>query len=104
MFEHDEVEPDDDMSFGSPEHTPMFDMGEMDLDPLSQAFMREQAQKIGLNHISHIDQVAAAFIARYHCDPEDAEVVTSMETNEHGYVWKTRIQRRQHGNRNPSST
>jgi hypothetical protein len=95
MFENEE----DPMSFGDAEHQPMFDMSEMDLDPLSQAFMREQAQKIGLNHISHIDQLAAAFIARYHCDPAEAEVVTRMERSETGYQWRTHIERRQHGGR-----
>ncbi len=81
----------------------LFDMAEMDLDPLSQAFMIEQAKKIGLNHISHIDMIAAAFIARYHCDPADCEVVTQVDKEEHGWVWRSRIVRRKHGARDSSS-
>jgi hypothetical protein len=84
-----------------PDEGKLFDMDDMDLDPLSQAFMREVAHKIGLQHMTHIDQLAAAFIARYHCDPVDCEVVTACEQGEAGWVWRTYIQRRRHdGSRN----
>jgi hypothetical protein len=89
----------EDSPFNEEAPADLFDLSEMDLDPLSQAFLAEQAKKMGLNHVTHIDQIAAAFIARYHCDPADCEVVTQCSQGEDGWVWRTHIQRRTHGGR-----
>jgi hypothetical protein len=67
------------------------------LNPLTVTFMREVASKIGLNHLAHVDELAAAFMARHRIDPDEAEVATTMKVGEDGPIWTTRIVRRTHG-------
>jgi hypothetical protein len=71
----------------------------VEMNPLTAAFMREVAAKVGLNHLRHVDELAAAFMARHRIDPDEAEVETQMEQGDNGPIWRTRIVRRGHGSK-----
>jgi hypothetical protein len=92
MFGHDPLE-DMPEEYAEPRKD-LFNVEDIDINPLCQAFMQEVAKKVGIQHLSHVDQLAAAFISRYHVDPADAEVQTEMKHGPNGPVWVTTIQRR----------
>lgn len=46
-------------------------------------------------HLGKVEELAAAFIARYGCDPAEAEVVTHF--NEGTMTWTSHIERRRRG-------
>lgn len=46
-------------------------------------------------HLKQVEELAAAFIARHKCDPEEAQTVTQFD--EDTFTWTTYIERRTNG-------
>lgn len=58
-------------------------------------YLRDFTRRVYGIHIEKTEELAAAFIARYGCDPDDACVVTHFD--EDGMTWTSHIDRRKRG-------
>ncbi len=60
-----------------------------------KAYLDDFAKRVYNMHLTQVEDLAAAFIARYGCDPEDAEVVTHYD--EDTMTWTSHMERRRRG-------
>jgi len=64
-------------------------------NPFINEYLRDFTRRVYGMHLGKTEELAAAFIARYGCDPADAEVVTHFD--EQTMTWTSKIERSKRG-------